>query len=280
MQIDNCRVYNFENAFRGMRNPLNSWGKSDSVFGLVNANDYDPYIDEVALEWTDYDGYEFGTIEYDNRLDEYVSWLALNGTVFFDAANEVSEIAYIGPHDMELATKLAKAGPEHRKFLRQIFVSMDITAPLYWWKEMDTYKVATAANSTSTMHTLASKPITLDCFELDDITILPFPKEIQPEGLKANIDEDFIQMCLIPYLEYLRSQYVQLKTTDPKRAKVFWKELVRWLPNGWLQTRTWTCSYETLRAIYHQRENHKLVEWHKFLEFIKRLPYAQELIMS
>ncbi len=154
----------------------------------------------------------------------------------------------IGPNDMKLAQTLIKGGSEHRKFMRQIFVSVDITAPLYWWKEFDTYKVGTVANSTSTMHKLASKPITIDCFEIDDCLyvdtqgnpLLGFEKT-QVEGI-------------IGFCEMLRKKY--LETNDKK----YWKELIRWLPESWLQTRTVTMSYENLYAMCGkgQRRFHKL----------------------
>jgi hypothetical protein len=168
----------------------------------------------------------------------------------------------IGENDMGLAKRLIAGGTEHRKFLRQIFVSVDITAPLYWWKEFDTYKVGTTANSTSTMHKLASTPITLDCFETDDITWF------------TDIDERLNPDTIITYCEALRQKYNETKD------KRYWKELVRWLPNGWLQTRTVTMNYENLRSMYHQRENHKLTEWHSFCDWVKSLPYAQELIID
>ena len=125
---------------------------------------------------------------------------------------------------------------------------------------MDTYKVATVSNSTSTMHKLASKPITLDCFETDDYNAEYADLTISPNHI-------------IAYLEQLRQAYLETKDTK------YWKELVRWLPESWLQTRTWSCSYANLRNIYFQRKNHKLTEWHQFCDYIKSLPYAQELII-
>lgn len=175
----------------------------------------------------------------------------------------------IGPNDMDLARRLIRAGdPSHRKFLRQIFVSVDITAPLYWWKEFDTYKVGTTANSTSTMHKLASTPITLECFETDDY-------QDHLSALNERTLSTFIGEELIPYLEALRQKYNETKD------KRYWKELIRWLPNGWLQTRTVTMNYENLRSMYYQRENHKLSEWHQFCKWIEDdLPYSKELIID
>ena len=224
IKFENTEVFNFEGAIRGMRNPLNSWDKSDSGY----------CVDTV--------------VDFESRFR-------------------------IGETDLDLAQRLIKAGSDHRKFLRQIFVSVDITAPLYWWKEFDTYKVGTTANSCSTMHTLKNNPITLDCFELGDFENIPFSKEYQRPDAKSDCDEDFIQMCLIPYLESLRLRY---KETGDKK---YWKELVRWLPEGWLQKRTITLNYEVIYNFCHQRKNHRLAEWHTIVDFIREhLPYANEFI--
>lgn len=236
MKFENTRVYNFEGALRGMRNPMNSWDKSDSYFGICFN---DP---EEILRLTKDNPYE---IIY--KKGDYC------------------EFASIGPKDMQLAQKLIKGGSEHRKFLRQIFVSVDITAPVYWWKEADTYKVSTTANSTSTMHKLAATPITLDCFEIGDYS--PDLQLIDPINIDIRI-ENFIND-----LEQIRRKY--LETGDTR----YWKELVRWLPMGWMQKRTWTGNYENLLSMYHQRENHKLPEWRiDFCNWIESLPYANELI--
>lgn len=127
------------------------------------------------------------------------------------------------------------------------------------------------------MHKILSHPIALDCFDTDDFVNITYPKEYQRPELKSDIDEDFVQMCLIPYLEYLRQKAVELKGTE--EGKVYWKELIRWTPNGWLQTRTWTANYEVLRGIYQWRKDHKLTEWHTICDWIETLPYAKELIM-
>lgn len=225
MKFEKTQVFNFEGALRGMRNPMDSWDKSDSNF-------------EVGIE---------------------------------EDFNLAYRVIHIGENDLNLAQRLIKGGSEHRKFLRQIMVSVDITAPLYWWKEFDTYKVGTTANSTSTMHKLASHPITLECFEIDDYD----EKSISDVWLE-NEDGYYgfsIEDNLIPFLEMLRQKY--LETKDKK----FWKELVRWLPESWLQTRTVTMNYENLRNMYFQRKNHKLTEWSKsFIEWVETLPYAKELI--
>ena len=180
---------------------------------------------------------------------------------------------HIGENDMKLAQTLIKAGSEHRKFMRQIFVLVDITAPLYWWKEFDTYKVGTVANSTSTMHKLATTPITLDCFEIDDydrnLSLADNPKDDDGLDNISTFEEDIIYV-----LENIRQKY--LETKDRR----YWKELVRWLPESWLQKRTITMNYENVRNMYFQRKNHKLTEWSEsFINWVESLTYAEELIM-
>ena len=173
----------------------------------------------------------------------------------------------IGENDLELMQKLIKAGSEHRKFMRQILVSVDITAPLYWWKEADTYKVGTVSNSTSTMHKLASTPITMDCFEMDDFA------DSDEESNYHNLYIKSMWLRLIKHLEDLRKEFN--KTKD----KRYWKELIRLLPESWLQKRTITMNYENILNMYRQRKHHKLTEWSKsFCDWVKNLPYAEELI--
>ena len=218
MKFERTHVYNFEEALYGMRLPLMSHSKSDSVSCVLAECGECPFDDGP----------------YDQcGMTDYI----------------------IGPNDMDLCQRLISAGPEHRKFLRQISVAVTITAPLYWWKEYDTYKVGTVANSSSTMHKLASTPITLECFETDD-----FNSEIEDPA------------AIIDQCEYYRQKYLETKD------KRYWKALVRWLPNGWLQTRTLSLNYENLRSMYFQRKSHKLTEWHQFCGWILTLPYAKELI--
>ena len=229
MKFENTEVWGFEHALRGMRNPKNSWNKSDSYY------------------------------EYDNQRD----------CVTKDA-NFV-----IGENDMKLAQTLIKAGSEHRKFMRQIFVSVDITAPLYWWAEYDTYKVGTVANSTSKMHTITNNSITLDCFEIDD-----YEKDLFMYYEHSDVKDmvaDIVRNC-----ETLRQRYLETKD------KRYWKELIRWLPESWLQKRTVTMTYENLLAMCSkgQRRFHKLNEWSgqdnpnvpNFISWARTLPYAQDLI--
>lgn len=227
MKFEKTQVFNFEGALRGMRNPKNSWNRSDTI----------------------YDDYDY---------------------------------PFIGENDMKLAQALIVGGSEHRKFLRQIFISVDITAPLYWWKEFDTYKVGTVANSTSTMHKLTSQPITLNCFEMDDYEEYNrFHSDfLSEDGLSADDCESRLDE-FISLLDGLRTKYLETKD------KRYWKELVRWLPESWLQTRTVTMNYENLRTMYHQRKSHKLNEWSgkdnpnlpNFCAWVESLPYAEELII-
>lgn len=176
----------------------------------------------------------------------------------------------LGENDLDLLQRLIKGGPEHRKFMRQIMVSVDITAPLYWWKEFDTYKIGTVSNSCSTMHKLTSKPITLDCFEMDDYEGRLLMYEREPYDLDAFTDDMWDN--IIDYCETLRKSYLETKD------KRYWKELIRILPESWLQTRTITMNYENLYSIVRQRAGHKLTEWKDFIEWAHTLPYANELI--
>ncbi len=173
------------------------------------------------------------------------------------------QVYWISEPDINLAQRLIKGGSEHRKFLRQIMVSVDITAPLFWWKEFDTYKIGTVANSTSTMHKIMSKEIDYKMFEMDDLD-----DDIEVEGFKQVID-----LC-----NYYRNQYLEHKQYEPDLAKIYWKALIRILPESWLQTRTVTMSYEVIRNIVHQRKGHKLSEWKSFIDWAKTLPYAEEFI--
>lgn len=214
MKFEDTEVWGFEHAIRGMRNPMNSWDRSDS--GYV-----------------------------DKRFNDQF---------------------HIGPYDKVLMKGLISAGPEHRKFLRQIFIFVNITAPLYWWKEFDTYKVGTVANSCSTMHRLKDTPIIMDCFEMGDFA------DSDEESNHYNLYTKNIWSKLIDHLEALRKEYN--KTKD----KRYWKELIRLLPESWLQKRAITMSYENAYNMYLQRKNHKLIEWSKyFISWVNNLPYFKEL---
>ena len=162
----------------------------------------------------------------------------------------------MGENDLSLARRLATAGSDHRKFLRQIFVSMDITAPLYWWKEFDTYKVGTVANSTSTMHKIQAKEFTREDFSCDRMT----------EGALAVLDS------VIAYLEKTRLAYLE------NHERALWDDMIQLLPSSFNQMRTVTMNYENLINIYYARRHHKLPEWHTLCDAIMALPYASELI--
>ena len=164
----------------------------------------------------------------------------------------------LGENDLSLAVRLAKAGSDHRKFMRMIFVSVDLTAPLYWWKEFDTYKVGTVANSCSTMHKIHSKELTREDFSFD----------------KLNEDSLKIMDDLLKYIEEVRKKYLETKD------KELWYNLIQLLPSSFNQMRTVTMNYENLRNMYYARKSHKLDEWHVYCDWIKSLPYANELIIG
>ena len=278
MKFELTEVNGFKAAFRGMRNPKNSHHLSDSYFGLVT--DLSEYDYEVADDWVRFlfkdDTLDSSDDNFSDLSDKIDLWLIEQGQLRGDY--DVFDVAFIGPKDMKLAQQLESGGSEHRKFLRQIQISVDITAPLYWWKEFDTYKVGTTANSTSTMHKLTSKPITLDCFEIDDYK--GYELFLNEDDVDKSVDwevKDIIEFC-----EKLRQKYLETKD------KRYWKELVRWLPESWLQTRTITMNYENVFNMVNQRGNHKLNEWsgnddealENFIAWAKSLPYANELIFN
>ena len=205
IKVENIDVWGFEHAVRGMRNPMNSWDKSDS----------------------DYTTAKFCEVDY-----------------------------IIGDEDLRLMRKLYKAGTEHRKYLRQIVVSMDITAPLYWWKEFDTYKVGTVANSCSTMHKIHSKEFTIDDFSHEHLC-------------GASIDQ--LEM-LIDWLNDCRKSYVEQKHKED------WWQLIQLLPSSYNQKRTITMNYENVMTIIRQRTGHKLNEWNEFVNILFELPYIKEII--
>ena len=202
IKIDNVCVMNFENAIRGARNPMNSWGRMDSYY-----DDEGNYI--------------------------------------------------LGENDLSLASRLAKAGSDHRKYLRQVIVSLDICAPLYWWKEFDTYKVGTVANSCSTMHKIQAKEFTRADFSCE---------KMSDEGLRV-LD------AVIGFMERERIAFIETKD------KAHWHNMIQMLPTSYNQLRTVTLNYEVLINIYRARRYHKLDEWKTLCAEIEKLPYAKELIM-
>lgn len=262
MKFENTEVFNFEGAIRGLRFPMQSGAKADSHYCLPNE-----CIQCKGQEPRD------NSYHWDICTGEDISWTPYK----------------IGSNDMDLCQRMIRAGSPNDKYLRQIMVAVDIQAPLYWWKEADTYKVGTVADSESTMHKLASTPITIDCFETDDYNPdLIFETGIDdrgdnPWGYELQI-KDQVGICeensywgetIIGFLESLRKKYLETKDIH------YWKELIRWLPESWLQKRHWTANYAVLRNMYYWRVvvPHKLTEWQTFGRWVESLPYAKELIM-
>ena len=222
IKIENTEIVGWEAAIRGMRNPLNSWEKSDSKWYSIGI----PTSNSAAIN------------------DKYLS-----------------QKYCIGENDLDLMKRLRNAGTDHRKFMRMITVYVDITAPLYWWKEFDTYKVGTVANSCSTMHKIHAKEFTLDDFSHEHLLI------------HANTYNGYVPYSIlesvIGALNEFRDLYLETKN------KAYWWQLIQLLPSSYNQRRTVMLNYEVLANIYKSRRNHKLDEWHVFCEWIENLPYAE-----
>lgn len=221
LKIENFEVVGWEHAIRGMRNPMNSWDKSDSFFWVTDSID--------PVEWN------------------------IAETVKSDMFS-----VYVGGKDHRLMMNLAKGGPVHAKYRRMIAVYLDVTAPLYWWKEFDTYKVGTVRNSCSTMHKIHVEPFTFDNFAHDAI------------------DNVYIARTAFEYivstLEELRMLFNQTQ------LKEYWRAMIQLLPDGFLMKATLMLNYEVLVGIYRDRKNHKLDEWHVFCDWISELPYSEIII--
>lgn len=209
IRIEHAEIWGWEHAIRGMRNPMNSWDKSDS--GYVNVPDKDPDGEPIEVPMFN-----------------------------------------LGDNDLNLMKRLYNAGTEHRKYLRQVFISVDITAPLYWWKEFDTYKVGTTANSCSTMHKIADHDFTRDDFSYEHLD----------EGARGCLD------CTIENLNWYRNRYLKSKSKDE------WWNMIQLLPSSFNQKRTVTLNYENAVSMIKQRKNHKLDEWRVFVDFLQHLPYV------
>lgn len=237
--VENVSVWGFEHAIRGMRNPMNSWDKSDSHFH---------YNDCI------YCVHEHEDCGKNHRV--------MYGGVCFN----------IGENDLDLMRRLYKAGNEHRKFLRQIFVCMDITAPLYWWKEFDTYKVGTVANSCSTMHKIHAKKFTLDDFSCEHLI-----NDILDETcvIVGEIDELYAPKDVLEFI--IRSLNVNRDTYLKTNDKKYWWQMIQLLPSSYNQKRTITMNYENVVNIINQRQYHKLDEWIMFVQDLKALPYIREI---
>lgn len=227
LTIENAQVFGFQAAIRGMRNPKNSWAKSDSTFELST--------DESGVKMID-----------------------------------------IGPADRKLAAALANSGPDDGKFLRMIHVQLDVTAPLYWWKEADQYKVGTVTDSCSTMHKIHAKEFAPEDFSHEHL--LNMANNDVGDALfldganNIRVDGDDLLGLTINVLNYYRGRYIKTK------EKRYWWQLIQLLPSSYNQRRTWDLNYAVLRNIYHARRNHKLDEWHTLCDWIEMLPYAEELI--
>lgn len=229
IKIENIEVAGFDTAIRGMRNAMNSHHLSDSrEYIYMNAYQSSPF-----------------NFEDSSKSLKYVGGHA----ICFE----------LGPNDKKLASGLVLAGTDEAKFARQIYIGMDITAPFYFLKELDTYKIGTSANSESTMHKLHSKPITKEHFSFDNTDSF--------SPLITDVFDDLIQD-----IERIRKSY--LETKDER----YWRALIQLLPSAWNQKRTWTANYQVLRNIYFARKNHKLQEWKDFCDMIDKLPYSSDLI--
>ena len=251
IKFQNAEVMGWEAAIRGMRNPMNSWEKSDSVF----VDEEGDYYNIIGNQWPCYEGR--------------------------------GEMA-IGPNDLDLMKRLRNAGTDHRKFMRMITVYVDITAPLYWWKEFDTYKVSTVANSCSTMHKIHAKEFTLEDFSREHLMNINNDDPCDAlflDGTNIRVDGDDLLGLTINVLNYYRNRY--LKTKDKK----YWWQMIQLLPSSYNQKRTVMLNYEVLANIYKSRKNHKLDEWAEhskeeiikdalngsfgFCDWIKTLPYSE-----
>lgn len=222
IKIENVEVMGWEAAIRGMRNPMNSWEKSDS--GWFSSED------DMGVNYAQYNSH-----------------------------SDPSELYFIGSNDLDLMKRLAKAGTDHRKFMRMITVYLDITAPLYWWKEFDTYKVGTVANSCSTMHKIAEKE-----FEMSDFSC----EHMKPTSIKIMHD-------VIDILNKYRADYNNPEAEKLGVKKDYWWQMIQILPSSYNQRRTVMLNYEVLANIYKSRKDHKLDEWRTFCSWIETLPYSE-----
>lgn len=246
IKFENEEVLGWEHAIRGMRNPMNSWDKSDSFNCSTCKNNFQDYDITMSEECG-------GCCSWNNK---YIS----NGEL------------KLGDNDLGLMKRLRKAGTDHRKYLRMITVYVDITAPLYWWKEFDTYKVGTVANSCSTMHKIHEKEFTLEDFSCEHLG-----RFIEDTGGDIAPVYDFTKPLefTIEMLNIAREKY--LETKDKK----YWWQMIQLLPSSYNQKRTVMMNYEVLNNIYKSRKNHKLDEWSiGFIKWIESLPYAKELIIG
>lgn len=268
IKLENTEVLGWEAAIRGMRNPMNSWEKSDSLFRFEHyyANDGARDCGFETLSATNILGDDFDDPDLSALLSQ-------GGVLACDWA--------LGQNDHKLMMNLAKAGSVDAKYRRMIVATVDITAPLYWWKEFDTYKVGTVANSCSTMHKIHSKEFTLEDFSYEhlmtvedydgdekDIPIVTYNENgdgFSPFGV-LNIEINMLNLCREKFLE----------TKD----KAYWWQMIQLLPSSYNQRRTVMLNYEVLAGIYPKRKDHKLDEWHDFCNWIKNLPYSEIITLE
>lgn len=238
IKLENTEVIGWEAAIRGMRNPMNSWEQSDSGWDeSIYHNDKD-YLTVMSEDFSDYE---------------------------------------VGPNDRDLMRRLRNAGTDHRKFMRMITVYVDITAPLYWWKEFDTYKVGTVANSCSTMHKIAAKEFTLEDFSHEHLVSGWAEKDINGESIILPGPSDCLENT-ISVLNRVRESYIYSlnKASDTGlSSKEIWWQMIQLLPSSYNQRRTVMLNYEVLANMYKSRKNHKLDEWHVFCDWVKTLPYSE-----
>ena len=225
IRIENIETYGWEAAIRGMRNPMNSWSKSDSIGHNLGSNDF------------------------------------------------------------ELARSLVNAGTDHSKFMRMIGISMDITAPLYWWKEFDTYKVGTVANSCSTMHKIGEKEFTLDDFSCEHLFGVDCDEDdafdlVTSDGFEAGCCSMDFMALTVGVLNHYRQRYLTAKEERRENAKDYWWQMIQLLPSSYNQKRTVTLNYAVARNQYHARNEHKLDEWHTYCDVLATLPYSTLITMK
>lgn len=246
IKIDKVEVFGWEAAIRGMRNPMNSWDKSDSKWVLE--------------------------LEEERELDHA-------GEII--TQNMWKDKFEIGENDLRLMVNLSKAGSDHGKFLRMINVTLEINAPLYWWKEFDTYKVGTVANSCSTMHKIHDKEFTLDDFSHEHLN------EVDEDLYKVDATSMALLVNIVETLNHYRRKYLEAKVKplkeEAKRAtlmKHYWWQMIQLLPSSYNQKRTVQLNYQVLKTMYHARKNHKLDEWREFCKWCETLPYFKEICIN
>ena len=244
LEIEKTDIHGWEAAIRGMRNPMNSWKKSDSDYRPILCKRCDNCMSYQLEHWEDCE-----KCEVEMEISSHKGFM-------------------VGPNDHDLMMRLRNAGTDHRKFMRMITVYLDITAPLYWWKEFDAYKIGTVANSCSTMHKIAEKEFVLDDFSHEHLIAREKPLV---EGVDAPEPPNAIWLIhrTIQTLNQYRNLYLQTKD------KKYWWQMIQLLPSSYNQKRTVMLNYEVLTNIYKSRRNHKLDEWRTFCEWIERLPYSE-----